>query len=585
MPAFSGDPWRGAAKIRRTALVGGAYTEAYVAAEQTNPTGDLATWEGVPGGALTLNFQWGNNGAGSGQAPTFATVELRLPGGAAVGSAWSVPFPAANTWVTRTMHFDDDPLSAVLSAALRAGTLEMYLNFGSTGGVAPWNVDSRGASSGTGTDTVNWSRGKLRSRNRLLTALFSDVSLGGAEPASFAATNPLYSRFTFSQWYEPSITHQCGLLRGAGSAVERQQSISLSGGTADFSWTGSTGSPIGRISPSGMAAVSETKAIVFETFTTSFGGDNVRVWDTTGHPAGWIRDSDTQLRYPNRLAVDPRLHARHFFMVDRTSFDLDYDDVTKQFLVSQTGQCATRVMNARNEGLNGLGYTQTADPANTGSTVTESGTTSTRDSEAGWTALVDVCPTGKPGGLWAKAIDITSPADLTSDAAFTNPSENIVVIADDPRLVLRCEGGNPYNREDHWRPGMPYVVGMSAGRFEGAAGVEVLRRVAYDADSAVFALFSFKPELGRVESLASDGLTWEFTDTPYLWRASLSPGDSKTGIYTFTNTAAWGFRGAIWPEGHAKIGGVPKSGGGRTDMSTIFPDSTTFVDAGRPSVK
>lgn len=275
------------------------------------------------------------------------------------------------------------------------------------------------------------------------------------------------------------------------------------------------------------------------------------------------------------FTADPRLSGKggdgsagFHFQVNRASFDTSFHEPSMQGLAPDSMQAAIIIVNARGEGQNGLSVTLTADPANPGSTVTLNTTTSTQDGQAGVTELIDVCPSGKPGGSWALAADITAPSTIDDPAYFLNNTDAVSVILDDPRMSLRIEAGDPTTPTDHWRPGKQLVVGMAAVRLEGNAGSQLATRVAYDTNSAVFLVASFNVALGRLETLASDEVTWQVTDTPHLFSVTLSAGDLKLGLRTFSavNTALWGGRD-VFVQGYCLVNGVPKIGGGTTSMA------------------
>lgn len=292
MAALTSEPFRGAACSEVAITLTPANNHrAWVSFDVNTamPSANQATWEGLPGAALTLRFRWQSNGTGSGQqAPTFATVRAMLPGGAQIGTDWNVAFPAADTEVTRTFHFDDDPMNAVLSA-LRSGMVELYLVWGSTGGLTPWSADSRGATTGTilPTNTVNWARGKARASCVLSSHSISNVAIAGAEPASWGATDPIHTRIALSAVTYRSITPTTGLRRPSNGTQERSGSPAAgSTPNKDTSWTSSTAGQTAYIGagmePSATTATrtSEAKDLRFDLPSVTFGGDNEFVWVT-----------------------------------------------------------------------------------------------------------------------------------------------------------------------------------------------------------------------------------------------------------------------------------------------------------------
>lgn len=425
MAALAGEPWRGAAASEVAITAAPANNDRAWVSFDVNaamPSGDQATWESTAGASLTLRFRWQSNGTGSGQqAPTFATVRAMLPGGAQIGTDWVVAFPAAGTEVTRTFHFDDDPMNAALGA-IRSGTVELYLVWGSTGGVAPWTADSRGVTTGTilPTNTVNHARGYARASVRFTTHSISNVAIGGAEPASFAAADPIHISVAGPAALYRAIATTASLRRPGNGVAERSgSSASTTSSQKDTSWT-STAAGLAAVIGVGMepstsgARTTEAKDLRIDLPATDFGGDNEYVLAATGHQAGWTRDSDLSLRYPARILVDPRVYPTSG---DLTDWDADRgalfhtqaagveffdppsagDIQTGQRVFPDLAFIGVRLINARGEGLNGLTTTlkmwDSAGVANTESTPAEtiSRVTETRRSgapnttpEAGW---------------------------------------------------------------------------------------------------------------------------------------------------------------------------------------------------------
>lgn len=296
MPALTAEPWRGAAVagVRITLTPGnGHFAWVSYDVNTTQPLADQTTWEDNPGASLTLRFRWTIGGPGSGQqAPTFANVSVRLPGAVVdLGTVWAVAFPAADTEVTRTFHFDSDPLSGVLDA-LRSGTLELLLSWGSTGGVTPWSVTSRGTAAGLlVTNEAIWARGYARSRVVLATHSISNVSLGGAEPSTFAYPDPIFVRDTISAVLYEAVeldylirqsgtTKRTGTGGGAITGVTRDSTFNAAATQFNGDFAAVSTALDGRISIPAPA---------------NFGGDNNYAFAASGHAAGWTQTSETQL--------------------------------------------------------------------------------------------------------------------------------------------------------------------------------------------------------------------------------------------------------------------------------------------------
>lgn len=406
---------------------------------------------------------------------------MRLPGGAIIGAAWNVAFPAINTDVSRTFHFDSDPLSQVLDA-LRSGTLEIYLNWGSTGGVTPWNADSRGAGAGIlVTNEIANARGYLRSRCIVSNdPAPSNVAIGGAEPSLFAAPDPIHTRITFSAVKYRTKDLELQLLRGGTATVERNQVGSAQTAVNhDYSWTGTTGT--NRRVGNGMFLGSEAKDLRVKMTSLDFGGDDEYVFAASGHAAGWVVDSNLQLTNASELTVDPQLYPRNKTPLATSPGALYHsqaqgnafkdppssgDIANGQRLFPDTGFVSVRYLNARGEGVNSLTVTlkmwdsgsissSEASPAHTfsGDTATRRSAAPATTPEAGWLPLAqsgidrDKLPiswTTVVGGTWRVKSVLTAPSDLTGleNYSFSSGGEtwnrNLFLVVVSPNYSPLC---------------------------------------------------------------------------------------------------------------------------------------------------
>lgn len=406
MAELAGSPWRGAARadvfITLTpANRHSAWCECTVGSPA--PTGDQAIWEGDPGSTLTLRFKWQTAGTGSGQqTPNFATIDFRLPGGAvlAASDAWSVTFPAGGVEVTKTFNFTSDPFDPIVTL-LRSGMIEVYLIWGSTGGVTPWSLDSRGATTGTilGTNTTEFARGYFRSPVFVSNDPSpSNVSIGGAVPSVFAFPDPIHTRVSLTADKYRSVGLELELVRTGTTTMERESTLTQTAANHDYSWTGTTGN--NRRVGNGMFFGSEAKDLILKMAALDFGGDNEYVFAASGHAGGWTRDSDLQMTNASELTVDPRLCVRNDALIGGTApgalfhpqsvgqafFDppSSGDIPTGQRSFPNVGYLSVRYANARTEGQNSLNISLKVWDADgiTGTestpTHTFSGTTATR---------------------------------------------------------------------------------------------------------------------------------------------------------------------------------------------------------------
>ena len=428
MPALAGEPWRGLGKTQVVDNVTGNGRFATVSITDVNPvtaSGDQADWDYANDTiALTLRAEWAGGGAAAPPAIQTFEVMVRIPGGAQVGSTWSFT-PAGDTGVqTRTIHFDTDPLDQALAAAAlrRWGTLELYVRI-QNGDALGYNADSRGVISTPGAGrTHSWGRGYIRQRAFLSTYSISNASLGGAEPSIWAFPDSIFTRVnTLRQAYE-SLTLTHSLRRTGAGSVERTQGVAGAGSQYDYSWTAAAGGNTSRVGE-GVQATEETKDADLALTAADFGGDNKFVWASTGHLSGWSQQTDLLIRDPDRINVDPRITATHHFQTDDNVFGLAKDVTPRQMRVDQSGFLYTRFTNSRDEGSNLITATMSLDPQAPGSTIIQSSATSTQDGEDGWTSSPLEWVVVKPGGLWDKSVDVTSPSDIDNDSYLVGGDE------------------------------------------------------------------------------------------------------------------------------------------------------------------
>jgi len=305
MPIFTGEPWRGAARVRRANATNDGFRDWAVGVGITSatPSGDQTTWTGSPGSSLTLTYHTGTSGTLPPNAANTVSVNIRAWNGAVIGSTWT---PTADGQ-TRTFHFDDDPLDQAAGSA-RSGPFEIYIRVVRTD-VGTYDVDSRGTGAAA---NDQWARGKLRSPVTLSSFSASDVSLGGAEPATFEAFDPFHHRVTLgAQWITSAgltLEHR------QGGVLRRTQTVTSTATTRDYSWsaaaTGTTGN--GRCNndyTKGSTPVNPRLLLP----SSTFGNDREYAWAVSGHPSGWTRANDESLRFAtvNTTVADSSSNAAH----------------------------------------------------------------------------------------------------------------------------------------------------------------------------------------------------------------------------------------------------------------------------------
>jgi hypothetical protein len=558
MPALTAEPWAGLAKVQLVTSATGVGRYWTVSVTDVNPvtaSGDQASWDfSGDAVAVTLRAEWGMDPGSVIGAPDTINVTVRIPTGLAVGSTWSFA-PVGDTGsATRTLHFDTDPLDQALGAAAtrRYGMLELHLQvIDDPGGTtSDYTLDSRGTAAigPPALTTYSWARGYIRQAATASAIAASNVSLGGAEPASWAHPDSIFIRGTtsaspFENVGATSSTVRIRRPQGQGGAVEREDSTAggaLSGTAWDISLTDNGGTPLNNKVGSGMFVGSEAKDVDMEFTATgaTFDGIQKFVWAST-QPAGFSRIDERTLRYVGRMAnVDPRINftGYHLLQLDDPAYGtppMSKNVSPAQRTDTEFGFVSTRARNVRSEGLNGLVWATKMWDANefSGSEVApvvdHSATSATMGGEAGWANELTVWSETRPGGLWQKKVVITSPANavgLEQDNTATT-----TLIAHDSRIVLHVAAGDPATPGTHWTPGRQLTIGTRLFR--------EFSPVSVDTGTGLCAVLRFNATTGRLQHLASvSPAMWTdiANDTPVTtFPMSASPGDADIYLKTF----------------------------------------------------
>lgn len=349
MATFAGEPFRGQAYIR----IGGAlgtqrnFSLSVVDVNPNVDPTDQATWTGAPGSSLTLRFEWNVVGAPAFEAPQDAQIQVRVPGGAAVGDTWTVALGDGNDsgTATRTFHFDDNPLNEV-AGSNRWGALELYINIRDHEGVDDYEHDTRDAGGLPNLGvSATVARGYLRAPGTVSSFTITKDSLGGTdEPATWAYPDSIFVRSTLADTAYENFTLTASLKDD--SATTRRTSAETSSDTVkDFTWSGD-----GSVTNTAKVLAdlpTQNHDLEFALTAVDFGGDNKFIWASTGHAAELVRTSDLVLTDDNRFNVDPSITVAN---MTRTSSEavvnFGFHTVTGTF----------NVRNARSENLNSTNH-------------------------------------------------------------------------------------------------------------------------------------------------------------------------------------------------------------------------------------
>ena len=341
MPARTFEPYAGLTVIQLDNGVGSrrSWTVSVTAVVPDTAANDQPDWEGVAGGSLTLRYETDSVGATPPGAETSVLVEVRLFGGAQIGTTDWVPTASGET---RTFHFDTDPLDQVAGAA-RAGAVEVYLRV--TRNVAvTYDLDSRGAiSTPPATFTHEWARGYFRAPNVLVSHSISNVALAGAEPSTFAYPDPIHIRATVQYtWFEAVQMRMIVWDPEAAEGVYVRNKLGSAtvGPNHDASFTSNTEVVDATFDI-------DSDHLRLELDDVPIAGteeDNRFVWATSGHEAGWTLAGQI-LTKNNRLPVDPTVTLSNLVITTASTTTASIMNRGQQF------SGTVEITNARSEGF------------------------------------------------------------------------------------------------------------------------------------------------------------------------------------------------------------------------------------------
>lgn len=525
-------------------------------------------WDYQPGDSFTVTVQWGiytNNGLAPVQIrASVIRVKAHLPnGGAQIGSTRTVTVSSDSGSQDLTFHMDDDPGSNS-SGSPRSGMIELVVEVEKTN-VPTWGpVTSRG--SGTppaGVSLFTWRRGYYRSRVVLSDLKVSNVSLGSAEPATFAVPDNIYLRSDMSaDWYR-SLAFGYDLRQGATQC--RTSSVTATTARRDdtYNATATTVGGKGRVNK-GLFAVDSTGTKVRLTLpTNSFGVNNDReyAWADTGHRAGYTRVDDATLDYADEITVDPRITFSQLLQHNDSAWGTPPSSknvANGRRLTSDLSRLAARATNARGEGLaNSLLvwdeklWSTILGDSEGAPTHTRSSTTTTQGGELGWSDAFMVWDNGLPGGSWFQKEVITTTEFQGLEASNTR---TLTLLAFDSGMIRSMLEGDLSTPLDHWYPGKPLAIGVAAMK----------NGLKQTIDSA--RIWLTRPKIGALgdvttESLQSDRTTWATGDPgdTHAHALSASADDAKVFRMNFTaaETNAWASYYDIAIAGEIVIGGTP----------------------------
>lgn len=590
MPALTGSPWRGLAKvIVDNAGLGERVFAVGVSIVDETASGDQATWEGAPGSGILLTYQTGTTGASPPGTANTITIEIRVPDGAQIGTTdWVNPADGD----TKFFEFDDDPLNAV-TGALRAGMFEIYIRAVRTD-IVTYDVDSRGAGADANDD---WAQGYLRAPVTLSAFKMNKTALADADySGTYPSPASTFTRSTLNAVLVRSISLTYSHRNNQGGALIRTQAeAAQTTVTRDWTWsaaaTGTTGN--GRVNKD---YPSNSIDVRLALPATSFGGDAEYVWAATGHPTGFARNDDATLEDLARYATDPRITFTQLLQLNNNAFATPPSSLnvaSGQRLSSDIAFLAARATDSLGAGYADSALAWTEKLWDNGELVgseaspvaTRATTTATKGGQTGWSDGFLTWDETLPSGAWTQKQIITT-SDLTG-MEVTN-TRTLTLLASDPRIRVFAAGGDTDNPKDHWSPGKKLVIAIAATTKAAATSVAIVA----DAGTVKFSLIRLNPSTGRKQYLDPTDTTggprgtWKDatgTTATNLFTAAVSAGDTTLSLYTFPatdTTEAYGWNdGDLAIDAYLEIGSTPHHGAGIvTALGTMNPHARNEFD-------
>lgn len=488
----------------------------------------------VAGDFAVLHWRHWTTGLTPPQAPTSVTIPVLThggttirtlnPGTAVTGSGFGDRVPQPD------VYFTSNGLSG---GSARAGLLEFNIRATSTGGLAPYDVstDNRGTQSGGGTVT------RERGWERATTTMTYTWRIGSTPTALYCYNDvpnvlletavPLFGAFTVG----------FNIKRQDTSAFLASQSSSWTNGSSSLSLNFTTVSnayPVGPYALTGEFSVAS--ATPSEPFV----------------PSSLTESADASL--DNRVTMTSHMQKNdNAFGVAKNA--------GAQRLTSELCFLASRLTNARGEGLDGISVTRhlydagqlTGTP--TAGVASNTSSTGIADGQSGWLSTFLVWDEALPGGSWKVRHSTSSGAN----GLLTPVDSSFTLVSSDPNLTLVTAGGPGTPNQDtrHFTPGEVFVAGAACFN----TGSNEL--VPMDDNQAWILIARFNLSNGTAEILQADGVTWVAGQTPgasyYHTATETYPGSHVyTVAFLPVQTATWS-ASDLFTVGKGFVGGVPVS--------------------------
>lgn len=286
MPASTFDPYPGFAQVLKN--------NGTLGSRQWSCTDGVFNANMVPGQSVTLSYSSDQDGVTPPATANSVEIRCYLPGTTTqIGDTWVIGTPEQPQ--NRTFHLDDNPLNQVAGSA-RAGMVEIHLRVIRTDFPA-YTYDSRGLGL-TGTD--EWNRGFERALVTLNSHTLSNVSPGGAEPATFAYPDPVYVQAVLDAPLYSADSHNSELHQSGVDIATK--TVTSSSSTLTWSYNAA-----GDLIDNEFAVGTVDLRVFLD--SDSISGNNGSFdeyrFATSGHEAGWTRPNNRRLAFVGRFNVDP----------------------------------------------------------------------------------------------------------------------------------------------------------------------------------------------------------------------------------------------------------------------------------------
>lgn len=457
-----------------------------------------------------------------------------------------------------------------------AGTFEIRIRavYGPDGINGSYDATSAGALTLSGTPNV-WvspateaSKGYVRAGTSVTAASESNVSPGGAVPATWTYPDKAFSALTLgvAPQVATAVTFSEGARSNSPSITTRAANDSTGLGPLDKTDLGGarTGNVVVKAAPAN-AVLSGRPAFHF---TSAPAG-----WTLGAVDGGSASTGAASVTSPN-LVTDVGIRFQHYLQNDDSTYPppgsvnsppsqtVDITHGVMSRLTSNLGFVLSRLTNARNEVVGGITYTRHLQ--DNGHLVADVANDSVTNLATGWGPSYITWSAQLPGGSWTHQNVISAPSGLVGMEVGGSGTLSLLAVNPNVRVICGLDIPSDTADADHWSPGLALLLGLVVVNFANDKPVTV------DASPSPTVLVGrFNVSLGRAEYLAAD-FTWQSLNPgpAYEFPLTQSAGDPTVWTITLTAAATAGFSyDGLILIGKAYVNGTPYTGPSQLEVT------------------